>query len=60
MLPSRCCGPSCASYWWTRIAACGLRLTLPAGPDFPLDMLLTTLTTWNLWGVECRGGRLNR
>ena len=34
-------GLSCASYWWTRIAACGLRLTYHLlGPGFPLDMLL--------------------
>ena len=34
-------GLSCASYWWTRIAACGLRLTYHLlGPDFPLDLLL--------------------
>ena len=33
-------GLSCASYWWTRIAACGLRLTYLPGPGFPLDMLL--------------------
>ena len=34
-------GLSCASYWWTRIAACGLRLTYHLlGPSFPLDMLL--------------------
>ena len=31
----------CASYWRTRIAACGLRLTYHLlGPGFPLDMLL--------------------
>ena len=29
-------GLSCASYWWTRIAACGLRLTYHLlGPGFP-------------------------
>ena len=34
-------GLSCASYWWTRIAACGLRLTYHLlGPGFTLDMLL--------------------
>ncbi|OLQ05332.1 hypothetical protein AK812_SmicGene11523 [Symbiodinium microadriaticum] len=34
-------GLSCASYWWTRVAACGLRLTYHLlGPDFPLDLLL--------------------
>ena len=34
-------GLSCASYWWTRIAACGLRLTYHLlGPNFPLDLLL--------------------
>ena len=34
-------GLSCASYWWTRVAACGLRLTYHLlGPGFPLDMLL--------------------
>ena len=34
-------GLSCASYWWTRIAACGLRLTYHLlGPGFPLDLLL--------------------
>ena len=34
-------GLSCASNWWTRIAACGLRLTYHLlGPDFPLDLLL--------------------
>ena len=34
-------GLSCASYWWTRIAACGLRLTYHLlGPDFPLYLLL--------------------
>ena len=34
-------GLSCASYWWTRMAACGLRLTDHLlGPDFPLDLLL--------------------
>ena len=34
-------GLSCTSYWWTRIAACGLRLTYHLlGPDFPLDLLL--------------------
>ena len=34
-------GLSCASYWWTRIAACGLSLTCHLlGPDFPLDLLL--------------------
>ena len=28
-------------YWWTRIAACGLRLTYHLlGPDFALDLLL--------------------
>ena len=32
-------GLSCASYWWTRIAACGLRLTYHLlGPNFPLDL----------------------
>ena len=37
-------GLSCASYWWTWITACGLRLDRLIddllGPDFPLDMLL--------------------
>ena len=34
-------GLSCARYWWTRIAACGLRLTYHLlGPGFPLDLLL--------------------
>ena len=34
-------GLSCASYWWTRMAACGLRLTYHLlGPDFALDLLL--------------------
>ncbi|OLP92171.1 hypothetical protein AK812_SmicGene26070 [Symbiodinium microadriaticum] len=34
-------GLSRASYWWTRIAACGLRPTYHLlGPDFPLDLLL--------------------
>ena len=34
-------GLSCASYWWTRIAACGVRLTYHLlGPRFPVDMLL--------------------
>ena len=34
-------GLSCASYWWTRIAACGLRLTYHLlGPGFPQDFLL--------------------
>ena len=32
-------GLSCASYWWTRIAACRLTYHL-LGPDFPLDLLL--------------------
>ena len=32
---------SFASYWWTRTAACGLRLTYHLlGPSFPLNMLL--------------------
>ena len=34
-------GLSCASYWWTRIAACGVRLVYHLlGPRFPLDLLL--------------------
>ncbi|CAE7693021.1 DSK1, partial [Symbiodinium necroappetens] len=34
-------GLSCASYWWTRIAACGVRLVYHLlGPKFPLDLLL--------------------
>ena len=34
-------GLSCAGYWWTRIAACELRLTYHLlGPGFPLDLLL--------------------
>ena len=34
-------GLSCASYWWTRIAACGVRLTYHLlGPRFKVDMLL--------------------
>ena len=45
-------GLSCASYWWTRVAACGLRLTYHLlGPDFPLDSTSSaTRTTWRLWG----------
>ena len=34
-------GLSPASYWWTRIAACGLRLTHHLmGPDYELELLL--------------------
>ena len=34
-------GLSCASYWWTRIAACGLRATHHLlGASYPVDMLL--------------------
>ena len=31
-----CIGLSCASYWWTRVAACGAQANLPlAGPGLP-------------------------
>ena len=34
-------GLSPASYWWTRIAACGIRATHHLlGPGYPMDMLL--------------------
>ena len=34
-------GVSCASYWWTRISAAGIRATHHLlGPEFMLDLLL--------------------
>ena len=33
-------GVNCASYWWTRIAAAGLRATLQLLRKLPLDLLL--------------------
>ena len=34
-------GVSCASYWWTRISAVGIRATHHLlGPEFMLDLLL--------------------
>ena len=34
-------GVSCASYWWTRISAAGMRATHPLlGAEYMLDLLL--------------------
>ena len=34
-------GQSPASYWWTRVAACGIRATHHLlGPGYPIDLLL--------------------
>ena len=33
-------GVNCASYWWTRVAACGIRATHHLLARCPIDMLL--------------------
>ena len=33
-------GENCASYWWTRVAACGIRATRHFLGSCPIDMLL--------------------
>ena len=39
-------GLSCASYWWTRIAACGLRLTYHLPKPLTLPTMVRVLCGW--------------